>query len=1572
MAKRKSRCFFSRLIRHLNPDASPEPSSSQAPPPSSSQPLPLSSYQSPRVQPAAGQNQPTLLLHAPPSVTSDPEPTSFLSQRERIWKKAYDEAEYKEGGLVKAFEDIVLAKLRDSRKSTGSASLPIKKVKTKQRVTPSEMQEFVLEGIIRKAEETSVKERLGERLQAMQAVRSIIEGALRAAPEAAAVWAVVSLGIEFLSNPITESRENRAGIQYVLCQMEWYWNLTDLLLDKTKCEPAAAAIQDELEKSIVRLFHKLLLYQMRSIRLCYRNWLVTVVKDVIRADDWISQLQDIKDAEEAVKCHMDQYNTQESKIWLRSLRETVGALARRHEEENDKQCISDLYITDPSTDKKNIEEKKGGLLKDSYKWILEHADLQQFLYKIESGILWIRGDPGKGKTMLLCGLIDELELSSSASISYFFCQATGGSRFNTATSVLRGLIYHLARRNPQLAVHVREKYDYKKDIFKSDGAWPDLCDIMTTMLDDPTLDSTILIVDALDECSVDLQRLLNFITKPSRAKWIVSSRNWPDIETKLGHGDRKTKIHLELNGDSVSKAVKSYINFKVQQLAAEKDYGTHLKKKVLDYLTTNAHGTFLWVALVCQELSDVKTKKRHTLSTLKTLPPGLGPLYERMLGHISESNDGPICEEILATTLTVYRPITLHQLHALVKELQPYSQQDVEEIIASCGSFLTLHNGLVNFVHLSAKDYLRSEASNKLLPSGIARRHQTIFERSLVIFRTTLKRDIYHLQAPGCLNNEISVPDPDPLASIQYSCLFWVDHFQDSKEDGLTSGKDKVLSFFANDYLHWLEALSLLKSISDAGRAMGKLQAYLQHRASQDLRDIVQDARLFLLSHGGMIDVAPLQVYISALIFSPPNSVTRQNFSHELPDWIDLRPRIEETWQSCLQTFQGHRYIVTSVVFSTDGQRLASGSFDNTVKIWDATSGACLHTLEGHDLEVTSLVFSSDGQRLASGSWDKTVKIWDASSGTCLQTLVGHSLRVESVVFSNDGQRLVSGSADKTVKIWDAASNACLHTLEGHDEDVTSVAFSNNGQRLASGSHDKTVQIWDAASGKCLQTLQSHHRRVASVVFSTDGQRLASASWDKTVKIWDAASGACLQTLQGHYQEVASVVFSIDGQRLASGSFDNTVKIWDAASGACLQTLEGHDSWVASVVFSNDGQRLASGSWDKTVKIWDASSGAYRQTLERHSSQVESVVLSNDGQRLPAATSDAFLQTFESHYDDVMSVAFSNNGQRLASGSADKTIKIWDAASGKCLQTLEGHYQDVMSVAFSNNGQRLASGSADKTVKIWDVASGACLQTLEGHDSWVASVVFSNNGQRLASGSADKTVKIWDATSSACLHTLEGHSKDVASLAFSNDGQQLASGSADKTVRIWDATSGAYRQTLEGHDEDVTSVAFSNNGQRLASVSADKTVKIWDVAAGAFLETLEGHCLRVESVVFSNDEQRLASGPTNNRVKIWDAASGECLHTLPAGNTPYYSSTDVRLLDIGSAVTPATPLIHQASSRQSNVYGYTLSTDDAWIIKDGQRVLYLPLNYRPGRPAIVLGKKVALVSPRRVLFIGFR
>ncbi|KJZ69826.1 hypothetical protein HIM_10779 [Hirsutella minnesotensis 3608] len=1278
-------------------------------------------------------------------------PASFCSRafrqslQERLWNEAYDELRVNECKIVNAYEVILSTKLHQIDSTSAVVEPWENKIEQTRETRWHQMQQLVQDGLARTQKGAAVKQGIDTGLQAVQAVKEVVGKAVKAAPQAALAWVGVCLGLEILSNPVTEAGINRQGIAYVLSRMEWYWNLVCLLLDKNRDEKSSLELRDVLESNILQLYQKLLLYQIKSVCLYHRHSAAVALRDLFKLDDWGGQLKEIKDAEAAIHRDSEQHNTEQIKSYLRGLadaarsdekklqdihsaiRDLTSQQEKRHQDDKNEQCLKDLYETDPSYDKKRIEETKGGLLKDSYRWILDHTDFRRFCNDPESRLLWIKGDPGKGKTMLLCGIIDEMEKESTNRLAYFFCQATE-TRLSNATAVLRGLIYNLARQYPPLVPYVRERYDCKgKKLLKS-NTWQVLSEMLAAMLNDSILDHAIIIIDALDECNTDRPQLLDFITRSSSCvKWIVSSRNWPDIEAKLANMKQKVRLCLELNEESISGAVNVYIRHKVDLLAKEKDYDNETRNNVERHLVSNSNGTFLWVALVCQALTDPKVRKRHAVVKLRSFPPGLDSLYERMMEHVSSSEDAGLCRQILAVASVVYRPVKVRELTSLLELPHGFDDGDFEEIIGSCGSFLTLRNGVVYLVHQSAKDFLLNKAPGQIFPYGIAHQHHAIFSRSLEALSSMLRRDIYSLCAPGFPIDQVSPPYSDPLASTRYSCIYWVDHLHDSHPaERVSDGRDlrdgsAVHDFLKNKYLNWLEALSLLRSMSEGVLAVQKLEALVvscrdltcsqRNIEARQLAELLRDAHRFILFHRHAIEIAPLQVYASALVFSPSRSLVRGLFQKEEPDWMIRKQSMEANWNACLQTLEGHSGAVTSVVFSPDGQRLASGSEDRSIKVWDATTGACLQTLEGHGNWVKSAVFSPDGQRLASGSDDGTVKVWDAATGACLQTLEGHGDWVRSVVFAPDGQQLPSGSNDGTVKIWDAATGACLQTLEGHGDWVRSVVFAPDGQQLPSGSNDGTVKIWDAATGACLQTLEGHGDWVRSVVFAPDGQQLASGSNDGTVKIWDAATGACLQTLEGH------------------GDW-----VWYATTGACLQTLEGHGDGVTSAVFSPDGQRLASGSEDRTVKAWDAATGACLQTLEGHG-------------------------------DWVRSVVFSPDGQRLASGAHDGTVKIWDAATGACLQTLEGHGDWVRSVVFSPDGQRLASGSHDGTVKIWDAATGACLQTLKGHGDWVRSVVFSPDGQQLASGSNDGTVKIWDAATGACLQTLEG-GRAMAYLVF--------------------------------------------------------------------------------------------------------------------------------------------------------------------------------------------------------------
>jgi WD40 repeat protein len=457
----------------------------------------------------------------------------------------------------------------------------------------------------------------------------------------------------------------------------------------------------------------------------------------------------------------------------------------------------------------------------------------------------------------------------------------------------------------------------------------------------------------------------------------------------------------------------------------------------------------------------------------------------------------------------------------------------------------------------------------------------------------------------------------------------------------------------------------------------------------------------------------------------------------------------------------------SAVAFSpaaTEPRRRLAFADGRTVRVCDPATGKELFRLGKHPYVVNSVAYSPDGRRLASGSADGVVKVWDADTGK--ETLAFHQAGgVGGLAFSPDSRRLAAAAGDNIVKVWDLTTQSEALVLRGHKDIVASVAFSPDGWRLASGGGDGTVKLWDATAAAEVVALSAPVGRIEDIAFDPDGRKLAVAGAERTVRILDTTTGVEVLTLTGHSAAVLGVAYSPDGRRLASVGEDRTVRVWDATNGLEVFCLRGHTAPIRAVAFSPDGQRLASISRGSAgggrpvpgeVVIWDLSKGQTVLTL-------------------PARTEPG-------KYAEFARVTFSPDGERLAA-SDGRTVRVWNAATGQEILTLPSLEGFVTRMAYSPDGSRLAAASLDGKVLVWDAVGGETCLALRGHTSPVHGLTYSPDGRRLVSaaggsskggGISSSEVKLWDALTGQEILTLRGALARVPLVAFDRSGRRLA------------------------------------------------------------------------------------------------------------------------------------------------------------------------------------------------------
>ncbi len=671
---------------------------------------------------------------------------------------------------------------------------------------------------------------------------------------------------------------------------------------------------------------------------------------------------------------------------------------------------------------------------------------------------------------------------------------------------------------------------------------------------------------------------------------------------------------------------------------------------------------------------------------------------------------------------------------------------------------------------------------------------------------------------------------------------------------------------------------------------------------------------------------------------------------------------VREAAQACLtdsgrlvRLFEGHGGWVSSVRTARNGRTALSGGADGVLKLWSVSSGRCLRTFQGHAEWVTAVGLSADSRIALSGSSDRTLRLWQTTDGQLLRTFEGHNHWVLAAALSADGALALSGSGDGTVRLWETSSGQCLRSFDSHEGPVLAVALSADGRHALSGSRDRTVQMWDIVEGKLVHTFTGHTDKVLAVAVSVDGRHVLSGGADRTLRLWDASTGRCLRTFEGHQGSVTSVCFSAGGCFVLSGSEDRTVKLWQMTTGRCVCTLEGHAGTVHSICLAGAGRQVLSASADAKLALWglpadspapyvlsrvlpsDTALSAWAD-YERALARARQALSAGDAPRAAREVREARAQpghdrrpeamtlwgslysrlrrrafqggwggvTLADHAEAVTSVALSGDGDLILSGGADRTLKLWEARTGRCLHTFEGDMPGVTAVCLSGDAKLALSCGTDAALKLWEVGTGDCRRTCRGDFDVLTSVALSGDARLALSGSTDGTVQLWDVSAGRLLRVLRGHTGPVHSVALTSDGRYALTGSALFVVRndgerlftcgqlkLWDTAAGWCLPVFEEQTDAVTAVGLSADGRHAVTGGGQSVIQrdngrfvqfglvyLWELATGRRLHTFVGHRGAVTSVCLSCDGRYLLSGSTDATVKLWDAASGQCLRTF--------------------------------------------------------------------------------------------
>jgi WD40 repeat protein len=592
-----------------------------------------------------------------------------------------------------------------------------------------------------------------------------------------------------------------------------------------------------------------------------------------------------------------------------------------------------------------------------------------------------------------------------------------------------------------------------------------------------------------------------------------------------------------------------------------------------------------------------------------------------------------------------------------------------------------------------------------------------------------------------------------------------------------------------------------------------------------------------------------------------------------------------------------HASLIYATAFSPDGKLLASASADNSVRVWETSTGKEKQAFTFNNEQLTSVVYFKDGKTLAAASMNGTIHILDVDNGKQKLTLTGHGQGQLRLALHSDDGKLFSASFDGSVREWDADKGKEVRIFASGVGALTALAVSGDGKTLAVATQagNGGLTLFDTDNGKELRKLPWGKGQIEALAFTADGKALAvGAQFNNSLGLYDVENGKEVQPFRANnsFGAVKGLAFSPSGKVLASCVQGPSVSLWGVASGKQLRHLDLPGTIATHVAYSPDGKIVAVACQDNMIHLWDVENGNVLHEADGFSGAIQQIRFLADGTTLVASDQQRSLRAMDARtgkalaklrgtpFSQVASWGTGPEGKTIVYANYDRSLRFWDPLADKEERRIENFTQFIYQMAFSNDGTTLAMVENNRVLRIHAAESGNEIKqfTAAPNQNFGFLTVLSSDGRRIVA-SGYGPIFVWDVPSGRELWKGDptAPQQQLLHAVFAPDGRTLACVSANQ-VLILEIVSRQERLRIERPQNAAKAfvpqaLTFSPDGNVLAIATATGEVFLHDVATGKEIGQFNGHRGAVYALAFSPDNRLLASGGADTTVIVWDAAS---------------------------------------------------------------------------------------------------